>query len=232
MKKEELDAAINGLKGHFNTKLAASIEEIKNSVIESLKKSNETLQLRVSALESEVKTLKDEKIYLEKRVEAGFQHGRLEQLVIQGIPVEVTHENLENVCTDILNDIKDHKVTSRDISACHRLKKDSDLTILRFINRKDVDDCISNRKKLENINKEARGLPPGAKIYVRENLSPYMGKLAYHCRVLKRKNLIDKVTTFKGVVKIFRTVGDRSVTNVIGHKNDLEKIFNLEDMVE
>ena len=111
VKKEELDAAISCLKEHFDTELAAAIEEIKNSVIESLKKSNETLQLRVSALESEVKSLKDEKIYLEKRVEAGFQHGRLEQLIIQGIPVEVNHDDLENVCTDILNDIKDHKVT-------------------------------------------------------------------------------------------------------------------------
>ena len=222
VRKEELDAAIDGLKEHFKVELAASINEIKNSIIESLRVSNENLQKRVFALEGEVETLKEEKIDLEKRVEAGFQHGRLEQIVIQGIPARVKHEDLEEVSLGILNDIKDQTISSRDISACHRLGKTNENTILRFVNRKDVDDCLKNRKKLEVINREAHGLAPGAKIYIRENMSPYMGKLAYYCRVLKRKNFLNKVTTFKGVVKFFRTVENRTVTNVIDHKQELE----------
>ena len=94
VRKEELDAAIDGLKEHFKVELAASINEIKNSIIESLRVSNENLQKRVCALEGEVETLKEEKIDLEKRVEAGFQHGRLEQIIIQGIPARVKHEEL------------------------------------------------------------------------------------------------------------------------------------------
>ena len=59
-----------------------------------------------------------------------------------------------------------------------------------------------------------------------------MAKLAFYCRVLKRQNFVEKVTTFKGVIKIRRTVGDRPVSNIIGHKKDLEIIFsNLDELL-
>ena len=124
------------------------------------------------------------------------------------------------------------QIQSRDIAACHRLGKKND-TIIRFINRKDADDCFENRMKLKNINREEHGLAPGANIYIRENLSPYISKLAYYCRELKRREYIEKVTTFKGVIKIFRTVeNSRMVKSVIGHKEDLLKIFpNLNEIL-
>ena len=180
----------------------------------------------------EVKDMKEANIVLEKRTEVSLQHGRLEQVIISGIPAGVDHDNLEGESLNILNKIKRHKCNARDVAACHRLGKNND-TILRFVNRKDADDCFINRIKLKNIDREAHGLGPDANIYIRENLSPYMNKLDYFCRVLKRKDLVDKVTTFKGIVKIFRKVNDRMVMNVIGHKNDLERIFpKLEVLLE
>ena len=66
-----------------------------------------------------------------------------------------------------------------------------------------------------------------------QNLSPFMNKLHYFCRVLKRQGYIDKVTIFKGVIKITSYVDGRSVVNVIGHKSDLEKLFpGLDDIVK
>ena len=177
-------------------------------------------------------TLKEENIQLEKRTEASLQHGRLEQVIVSGIPAGVNHEGLEEATLNILNEIKSYKCSSRDVAACHRIGKNND-TILRFINRKDAEDCFANRNKLKNIQREAHGLGAEDKVFVRENLSPYVSKLAYFCRVLKRKDLLDKVTTFKGVVKVFRYVNNRTVCNVIGHKNDLQLIFpNLDDLLE
>ena len=216
----------------FKTMLDNSINEIKNTIIENLKLSNENLQLRVKELEAEVKSIKEANIQHEKSTEAALQHGRLEQVIISGIPASVDHDKLEEASLNILNDIKSYKCNGRDVAACHRVGKNND-TILRFVNRKDAEDCFVNRGKLKNIAKEAHGLGAGDNIYVRENLSPYMSKLAYFCRVLKRKDVIEKITTYKGVVKIFRTVNYRTVSDIIGHRNDLDKLFpNLDDLLE
>ena len=98
-------------------------------------------------------------------------------------------------------------------------------TIIRFVNRKDAEDCLSNSKKLRDINLEEVGIEKDVNIYVNQNLSPYMNKLAYYCRILKRRNLVEKVTTFKGVVKITRKVNSRMVATKIGHKCDIVKLF-------
>ena len=230
--KKDLDESIATLTNNFQKMLDDSIGELKNTIIDNLKKSNENLQLRVSQLEKEVETLQAANINLERNTEAALQHGRLEQIIISGIPARVDHGNLEGVCVEILNGIKDHDITPDDIAACHRLGKKED-TILRFVNRKDAEDCLENRSKLKNLNKEAVGLDAESKIFVRENLSPFMNKLAYYCRVLKRKNLIDKITTYKGVVKIFMTIDNVRAVRVIGHKKDLENIFtNLDDLLK
>ena len=211
--------------------LDESISELKNTIIKNLKKSNEDLQLRVCQLEKQVESLQTANINLEKSTEAALQHGRLEQIVISGIPARVDHDNLEGMCVDIINGVTDSDITSRDIAACHRLGKKDD-TILRFVNRKDAEDCLSNRSKLKTLDREALGLDPETMIFFRENLSPYMNKLAYYCRILKRKNLIEKVTTYKGVVKIFMTLSGNRVVRVIGHKKDLENIFdNLDELL-
>ena len=71
------------------------------------------------------------------------------------------------------------------------------------------------------------GLKDDVRIFVNENLSPFISQLAFYCRQLKKVNLISKVTTFKGVVKITRSLGveNRPVTSIIRHKIDLANIF-------
>ena len=233
--KAELDKSIetlsNTMTANFKKMLDDSIQILKDTIIDNLKKSNENLQQRVILLEKEVNDLKTEHIEITKRSEAAFQHGRLNQIIISGIPSSVGHDELEETSRRILNEIKQHKVAERDVAACHRLGKNGD-TILRFVNRKDAEESILNGNKLKNLDGEKVGLTKGKlNIYINQNLSPFMNKLAYYCRVLKRHNLIEKVTTFKGVIKIFRQEG--TVKSIIGHKHDLLKLFpNLDALVE
>ena len=143
-------------------------------------------------------------IELTSRCEAAFQHERLNQIIISGIPSSVVDENLEETACRILNEVKSFKVNERDIAACHRLGNKHE-TILRFVNRKDAEDSLYNRNKLKDLNGETVGLAEGkVDIYINPSLSPYMKKLAFYCRVLQRQNFVAKVTSYKGVVKIFR----------------------------
>ena len=121
--KRDLDVSISELKETFKSMLESSIDEIKNSIIENLKISNENLQLKVKDLEGEIKTLKNANIELEKRTEAALQHGRLEQIIVSGIPDTVKHDALEDFSIRVLNSIKTHEIVPRDIAACHRLGK-------------------------------------------------------------------------------------------------------------
>ena len=236
--KQELQDAIDKLSitlnGDFQKLLTQSIDALKNTIIDNLKKANEDLQKKVGLLEAEITYLKENNIEQIKQTEASFQHGRLEQMIVSGVPDSVPHEELEDRCISILNQIKEHPVVGREISACHRVGKKNDI-IIRFVNRKDVEDSLTNRSKLKDLDREAVGLKPDAKIFVSENLSPYMAKLAYYCRTLRRKCLINKITTFKGVIKITRPVTPGHKPNspeVIGHKHDLEKIFpNLDELL-
>ena len=234
--KRDLDKLNDDLSANFQAILTQSIEELKNTIIDNLKKSNELLQIKVKSLENEIDLLKESNVEYVKHTEASLQHGRLENIILSGIPESVQQVELEDKSRAILNFYKVNPVECRDIAACHRVGKKPDV-ILRFVNRKDAEDCLANRKKLKNLDLEALGFEPGTKIFVNENLSPYMSKIAYYCRTLKRQNLIEKVTTFKGVVKIFRLIDgspgrNRTVTNVIGHKQDLQKIFpNLDEFL-
>ena len=177
--KKDLEDLNDSLTANFKKMLTESIDELKNNIIDNLKKSNESLQLKVSTLEKEVLELKQANVDYIKGTEAALQHGRLEQIIISGIPNKIHHDDLERTSLGILNQIKEYKMDSRDIAACHRIGKQND-TILRFVNRKDADDCLGNRKKLRTFNRESVGLDPGTDIYLNENLCPFMRKLAFY----------------------------------------------------
>ena len=108
--KTELDISISklslNLTENFKKMLDDSINELKNTIIDNLKKSNEILQTKVATLENEITALKESNIDLVKRTEAAFQHGRLNQIIVSGIPADVKHEDLEDKCIGILNQIK------------------------------------------------------------------------------------------------------------------------------
>ena len=230
--KQQLDDCIDKLSTDLTAKLKSMLEEsisnIKDNIIENLKISNEKLQIRVGLLENNVKNLENEKIEKEKEIQATLQHSRLNQIIISGIPEDIQQSKLEETLIQILNKIKVYKIGTRDIEACHRLgNKDA---IVKFVNRKDAEDCLVNRKNLRQLDNSEVGIGSNSKIFVSENLSPYMSKLAYYCRVLKRKSLLTAIRTYRGIIKVgLKNDSDILCWHKIGHTNDLIKLFGNPD---
>ena len=76
--------------------------------------------------------------------------------MISGIQPGISDNELENKSIDIINKVNTTKVTSLDIEAGHRLGKKRD-TLIKFVNRKDAEQCIDNRSKLANFNRVEPG---------------------------------------------------------------------------
>ena len=96
----------------------------------------------------------------------------------------ISDNELENKSIDIINKVNTTKVTSLDIEACHRLGKKRD-TLIKFVNRKDAEQCIDNRSKLANYNRVEPGFDPNTPIYINQHLSLFISKLAFYGRSLK-----------------------------------------------
>ena len=235
--KLQLDDAVSELstclKSEFKKLLDDSISALKDSLIESLKASNLELQNKVEKLEERVAKLEQgtdsENVRRETDHQAGLQYNRLNSIVISGIPLSINHNELENKVINILNEVKSGKIVARDIEACHRLGNRND-AIVKFVNRKDAEDCISNRRKLANLDRHKTGIETDAPLYINEHLSPYMNKLAYFCRTLKRKSKIVALSSFRGVLKVKVEIDSRWLK--IGHMVDLKNLFpNLDDIL-
>ena len=102
-----------------------------------LKEKCEKLENRVAILESNHNDL--------------AQYGRRNNVVFSGIPENVPDNNLESMVTSVLPDI-DVQVEPRDIQACHQIAKPISKTekkIVRFVNRKNCEKVLANKKTLE-----------------------------------------------------------------------------------
>ena len=124
-----------------------------------------------------------------KDFQAALQYDRLNLKVISEISPGISDNELENKSIDIINKVNTTKVTTRDIEACHRLGKKRD-TLIKFVNRKDSEQCIDNRSKLANYNRVEPGFDPNAPIYINQHLSPFISKLAFYGRSLKGNGYI------------------------------------------
>ena len=71
---------------------------------------------------------------------------------INGIPNNISDDNLESTVISVLSKATDVHVTADDIEACHRIgqsKGNSKKTIVLFINRKHCKCALVDRKKLK-----------------------------------------------------------------------------------
>ena len=89
------------------------------------------------------------------------------------------------------------KVTKNDIEACHRLG-DSRKTIVRFVNRKHSFETLKNKKMLMSVDLTSIGLSKNTNLFLSQILSDYNNKIAFHCRELRRKRLIDSTWVYGG----------------------------------
>ena len=184
--KKDLDAGLEGLKAEFQAIIQTNISELREAIIDNLVEANKALQLKVVQLEEVVERLTIE-------FQANLQYQRQNNIIISGIPPEVEHENLEKVAVEVVNTCSQTQVNTGDVQGCHRLSRISTDVICRFTSKKPVEEALGNWHKLKNLDKRRAGLPDSTgELYINTHLTPYNSKLAYHCRQLKKTNLIKK----------------------------------------
>ena len=201
-----------------STKLNDDVAQMRRVVIDNLMKQNTQLQKRARDTESRL-------IKLERQVNCTEQNNRKNNIEIDGIPANVTDEQLKSVVADLLNRIVDRRIQEDDIEAVHRLysKHQPRPTIVRM--RRNILEEVKSkeaRSKLKGIAKLMK-FPNGTKIYINDNLSPAMKSLAYNARLLKHYKMIEDTWFSNAAVRIRRCRGDEALR--ITHEEDLFKAF-------
>ena len=105
-----------------------SIEEILvrlnnlEAKVDNLTKENIKLKENITELNDYADECDEKIITLEDKINKLDQYIRRENIVISGIPENISHNDLENKVINLLNSI-DVRVIPSDIQACHRLAK-------------------------------------------------------------------------------------------------------------
>ena len=146
----------------------------------------QNLRSRVDELESYALVAKRVQ-NLERSHLNSLQYQRRESVEICGLPETVSDDNLESTCIDILNDIGCGKMKKNQVRACHRLKNRGK-AIIRFVNRKNADLALHNKKHLKDLDKQKYGLTNN--VYINESLCRPMGFLAFKVRSAFKKNKV------------------------------------------
>lgn len=178
-----------------------SISAIRSEIIDTLNHENKKLHDKISLLESRNDALETRIDILESKMESNLQYQRNSCIIISGIPNEIEHKNLEGTVLNIFNKVCLHCINNRDIIACHRLSIKNDSVIVKFVNKKDAVAILNSKLAIKEFDTTTIA-PSCKKLYVNEHLTPYMGQLAYKCRVLKRENKIYQTKVENGVVKV------------------------------
>ena len=117
---------------------------------------------------------------LKRQAAEDNQYGRRENVEISGIPSSIPNEKLEEAVIAIAEKTG-NVITSKDISACHRLKGDS--TIVRFVNQKHAESLLDNSRRLRNI-KQLSSVGNDKPLYINPNLSPDLRKIRWKASIL------------------------------------------------
>ena len=151
------------------------------------------------------------------------QYIRRNNLEIQGIPANVTDDELEGKVIDIFSCLG-VEVKGSDIEECHRLGYvNPKNTIVRFVNRKFCYQALDKKMDLHKLDSRRLGFNPVKTLYFSENLTPTNQLLAWKCRELKRASKIHSTWSASGVIKIRRTANERALS--IKNDNDLKSIY-------
>ena len=122
-------------------------------------------------------------------------------------------------------------MTKNDIEACHRLG-DSRKTIVRFVNRRHSFEALKNKKMLMSVDPTSIGLDKNTNLFLSQKLSDYDNKIAFRCRELRLKRLIDSTWAYGG--KNFIKIQDNSNKEEIKYLSQLtrkflNRIFNFDE---
>ena len=230
-KKMLFEEAIAKLQNELSSQITILTNEVRSTkdevinlkdiIIKRLQEENNLLRTRCSKLESKI-------VSLESSINHVEQYGRRNNIVISGIPDDITDDDLEDTVTNILKDVDVH-INDNDLEACHRIGKSdtrtgSKKTIVRFINRKYCKKALLNRKNFIHINSETKyNFSHNNKIFINENLTKANKSIAFCGRKLKRANLIYSCYVREGVVHIKKSEQARPIK--VNHINTLYEEF-------
>ncbi len=236
---EEVNTSIREDLRSIEKSLGDDVKILKNensTIRESIGNEKTYVDEKIHSLETELlkaRILMEKQatkfVSLEKSCHRQHQHGRGWNVEIDGIPANVGDEphQLQTAVLEIAHkinvDIEDY-----EIDTVHRLpsKTSPKPVIVRFVTRETVRAIHQNKNKLkdlDDLNLEIAGLNSESRIFIRPSLSPYYNNLAYNCRVLKRKKLIQRVMTGNDGRLSIRLHDDSFVK--IHHESDLLKTF-------
>ena len=164
-------------------------------------------------------------ISIERQCWKNAQYSRREFFEVVGLPSSIEDKDLEPTVCRVLQHIG-VGITGEGIEACHRLNKQSDRTIVKFLRRKDCEHVMRKKSELRKLKPSELDLPNGTKLYINESLCPYYRGLWNQCKKLWNKQGIFSFFTVNGSIRI--KIRENGPYNIITH-NDLKDIFPDED---
>ena len=118
------------------------------------------------------------------------QQSKRNNLEIQGVPANITDDELEGKVVGIFSCLG-IEVKGSDIEDCHRIGyANPKNTIFRFFNRKSCYQALDEKMDLRKLDSRRLGFNPVKTLYFSENLTPTNQLLAWKCRELKRASMI------------------------------------------
>ena len=208
---EKLQSEIN-----YNIALKNKVEYIKDDLREI---NNKNIDFN-----NDIENIIDELYQMEIKIIENNQYTRRESIIISGIPDNISQIHLEEAVIRVLRSIGLKTLSSYNISACHRLRKNKNdrfpaRTIVRFTNRKLVAFCLENRNRLLEVRNEIK---MNLRIY--ESLCDSNEQIYKKCFNLKKYGLIKDYYIRNGFVKLVLADNNRIIK--IKHPDDLYHYFS------
>lgn len=187
------------------TSMKSEISEINNRV-KTLLEENSKLKATIEVSRNVTNLLKTKITALETQQNKTDQYSRRECLEISGIPRDIDNDDLESKSLEIFKSIGVN-LSPEKIHACHRIGRKGETTIIKLVNRKDVQLILANKKKLKDTDKTRLGFENGTKVFINESLCPYYKGLWTKAKKLLKHELIQSFWTSNGTVKV-RSIGE------------------------
>ena len=163
-------------------------------------------------------------IHIEKRLAEQEQYTRRECVELVGLPENIDGGDLENAVIDAFEEAG-VRLEKRDFHAVHRLRNKK-VVIAKLVNRRDATVILRNKKKLRELNNDAKKKLKSNKIYVNESLCPAYRRILGKCNALAKKGKLVSFFTINGKIKIKITAEGRPIE--ITHEVDLIELFGCE----
>ena len=107
-----------------------------------------TLNKNFKKLESDVVVVKNvnnilckQLVSVERKCWKNAQYSRRECVEVVGLPSSIANDQLENIVCRVVQHIGAN-ITDEKTESCHRLNKNTDRTIVKFLRRKDCDQVM------------------------------------------------------------------------------------------